>query len=125
MVDITNGRAFLTVTKGAFEGIYKHQGYTLVRDYSSSIQVNTGDTVEVNDNIPIIETEEAASDNLEETAESDEKSIEMAELLETPIGQWSKEQLKEFAEANNISIDGASTVREVRNIIKDFIDSAK
>ena len=125
MVDITNGRASLTVTKGAFEGIYKHQGYTLVHDYSSSIQVNAGNTVEVNDNIPIIETEEAASDNLEEAAESDEKSIEMAELLETPIGQWSKEQLKEFAEANNISIDGASTVREVRNIIKDFIDSAK
>lgn len=125
MVDITNGRASMTVTKGAFEGIYKHQGYTLVHDYAGSTTIKQAkEEIPSNDNY-ITEEESSASDNLEQTAESDEKAIEMAELLETPIGQWSKEQLKEFAEANNISIDGASTVREVRNIIKDFIDSAK
>lgn len=117
----------MTVTKGAFEGIYKHQGYTLVHDYSSSIQVNVGDTAEVNDNIPIIETEEAASDNLEETGESEEpeKKLEKVEFLETPISQWSKDQLKEFAEANNISLDGATSVKEVRGIIKAYIDSVE
>lgn len=127
MVDITNGIHFMTVTKGAFEGIYKHQGYTLVHDYSSSIQVNAGDTVEVNDNIPIIETEEAANDNLEETGESEEpeKKLEKVEFLETPISQWSKDQLKEFAEANNISLDGATSVKEVRGIIKAYIDSVE
>lgn len=128
MVDISNGIHFMTVTKGAFEGIYKHQGYTLVHDYSSLIQDKPGESVKAKDNNYITEDESSTSDNLEqteETEESSEKSFKMAELLEVPIGQWSKEQLKEFAEANNISIDGASTVREVRNIIKDFIDSAK
>ena len=125
MVDITNGRASLTVTKGAFEGIYKHQGYTLVHDYAGSTTVKPVKEETISTDNYITEEEPSTSDNLEQTAESDEKVIEMAELLETPIGQWSKEQLKEFAEANNISIDGASTVREVRNIIKDFIDSAK
>lgn len=128
MVDITNGIHFMTVTKGAFEGIYKHQGYTLVHDYSSLIQDKPDESVKAKDNNYITEEESSTSDNLEQTEEveeSSEKSFEMAELLEVPIGQWSKEQLKEFAEANNISIDGASTVREVRNIIKDFIDSAK
>lgn len=125
MVDITNGKTSLTVTKGAFEGIYKHQGYTLVHDYAGSTTIKQAEKETPSTNNYIAEEESSASDNLEQTAESDEKAIEMAELLETPIGQWSKEQLKEFAEANNISIDGASTVREVRNIIKDFIDSAK
>lgn len=125
MVDITNGRASLTVTKGAFEGIYKHQGYTLVHDYAGSTRIEQAkEEIPSTDNY-ITEDESSASDNLEQTAESDEKSIEMTELLETPIGQWSKDQLKEFAEANNISLDGATSVKEVRGIIKDFIDSAK
>lgn len=127
MVDITNGTHSMTVTKGAFEGIYKHQGYTLVRDYSSSIQVNTGDTSKSDNDIPIIETEEDTSDNLEETGESEEpeKKLEKVEFLETPISQWSKDQLKEFAEANNISLDGATSVKEVRGIIKAYIDSVE
>lgn len=124
MVDITNGRAFLTVTKGAFEGIYKHQGYTLVHDYAGSTTIKP-DVIEEDVAQSFVEDVAAVEEQLPEAEESTEKVIEMAELLETPIGQWSKEQLKEFAEANNISIDGASTVREVRNIIKDFIDSAK
>ena len=128
MVDITNGRVSLTVTRGAFEGIYKHQGYTLVYDYAGSTTIKQAKEETPSTNNYITEDESSAGDNLEQTEEaeeSSEKSFEMAELLETPIGQWSKEQLKEFAEANDISIDGASTVREVRNIIKDFIDSAK
>ena len=117
----------MTVTKGAFEGIYKHQGYTLVRDYSSSIQVNAGDTSKPDNDIPIIEMEEGASDNLEETGEAEEpeKKLEKVEFLETPISQWSKDQLKEFAEANNISLDGATSVKEVRGIIKAYIDSVE
>lgn len=128
MVDITNGKASLTVTKGAFEGIYKHQGYILVHDYATDTTIKPAKVNTNSDNNYIAKTEIPYSDNQEppaEVEESTEKSFEMAELLEVPIGQWSKEQLKEFAEANDISIDGASTVREVRNIIKDFIDSAK
>lgn len=127
MVDITNGRAFLTVTKGAFEGIYKHQGYTLVHDYAgtSEIKANVTDKEVAKSFVDDIASVETQLPESEEVNEFSEKSFEMAELLETPISQWSKEQLKEFAEANNISVDGASTVREVRNIIKDFIDSAK
>lgn len=131
MVDITNGRASLTVTKGAFEGIYKHQGYILVRDYAGSTTIKPDvteedvaqsfveDVASVEAQLP--ETEIPYSDNQEPSAEP----LKMEELLETPIGQWTKDQLKEFAEANNISLDGATSVKEVRGIIKDFIDSAK
>lgn len=124
MVDITNGKNSLTVTRGAFEGIYKHQGYTLVHNYAGSTTIKPDVTKEEVAQ-SFVEDVAAVEEQLPEAEESTEKVIEMAELLETPIGQWSKEQLKEFAEANNISIDGASTVREVRNIIKNFIDSAK
>ena len=61
---------------------------------------------------------------MEETVESD-NSIKQAEMLEKPIGQWTKEELKSFAEANDISLEGAKSVKEVREIIKTYIDSVE
>lgn len=128
MVEATNGVSTVTITKGAFEGIYKHQGYTLVKDYSSLIQDKAGEKERVNDNNYTIDPQIPYNDNQELTDgsdESSEKSFEMNELLEVPIGQWSREQLKEFATANNISLEGVTTTKEVRNIIKDYINSQK
>lgn len=121
MVEITNGFSNITVTRGAFEGIYKHQGYTLVKDYSSLIQDKPGKNVKAKDNNYIAEAEVSKNDNQEETGVFDNSN----ELLEKPIGQWTKEELRDYADANDISLEGASTTKEVRNIIKDFIDSQK
>lgn len=123
MVDITNGINTMTVTKGAFEGIYKLQGYTLVHDYAETI-IPTPVIEERPDSIdePL---PDITSDNVDEEKESPDTPIEMQEMLDKPIGQWTKEELKQFAEANDISLEGAKSVKEVREIIKAYIDSVE
>lgn len=127
MVDITNGFSTMTVTKGAFEGIYKHQGYILVHDYAGSVQVKSDKDVKAKDNNSIIEPKEVASVNLEETAKvdnSDETAeAEKSEILEKPIGQWNQEELKAYAAENGISLEGVSSIKEARRIVKNYIDS--
>lgn len=113
----------MTVTKGAFEGIYKLQGYTLVHDYAETI-IPTPVIEERPDSIdePL---PDITSDNVDEEKESPDTPIEMQEMLDKPIGQWTKEELKQFAEANDISLEGAKSVKEVREIIKAYIDSVE
>lgn len=123
MVDITNGINTMTVTKGAFEGIYKLQGYTLVHDYAETITP----TLVVEERPDSIDEPlpDITSDNVDEEKESPDTTIEMQEMLDKPIGQWTKEELKQFAEANDISLEGAKSVKEVREIIKAYIDSVE
>lgn len=125
MVDITNGINTITVTKGAFEEIYKHQGYTLVHDYASSIQVKPSETIKSEDNNYIDETKGLKNNSQEETDKTDDSESLENELLEKPISQWSQEELREYAEENGISLEGVTKAKEARNIIKNFIDSQK
>ena len=125
MVDITNGINIITVAKGAFDGIYKHQGYTLVHDYASSIQVKPSENIKSEDNNYIDETKGLKNNSQEETDKADDSESLENELLEKPIGQWSQEELREYAEENGISLEGVTKAKEARNIIKNFIDSQK
>ena len=125
MVDITDGINIITVTKGAFDGIYKHQGYTLVHDYASSIQVKPSEDIKPKDNNYIDETKGLKNNSQEETDEDDDSESLENELLEKPISQWSQEELREYAEENGISLEGVTKAKEARNIIKNFIDSQK
>lgn len=125
MVDITNGINTITVTKGAFDGIYKHQGYTLVHDYASSIQVKPSENIKSEDNNYIDETKGLKNNSQEETDKADDSESLENELLEKPISQWSQEELREYAEENGISLEGVTKAKEARNIIKNFIDSQK
>lgn len=125
MVEITNGLSTMTVTKGAFDGIYKHQGYTLVHDYAVA-----GATMAAKRPVGISDSNYTPDDRGLFTADleaPDEMSMddEDSELLEKPIGQWSQEELKRYADKNGISLEGVTKTREVRGIIKDFIDSQK
>lgn len=125
MVEITNGLSTMTVTKGAFDGIYKHQGYTLVHNYAE-----TGATMAAKRPVDISDSNYTPDDRGLFTADleaSNEMSMddEDSELLEKPIGQWSQEELKRYADKNGISLEGVTKTREVRGIIKDFIDSQK
>lgn len=92
MVKITNGINIINVSKGAYESIYKNQGFNICKD---SKPVET-------------EPEEKVTDS-------------EAELEEKPISKWTKEECIEFVEENNIDISNASNSKEIKEIIKNFI----
>lgn len=98
MVKITNGVNVFEVTRGAFDGIYSRQGYKLV-------------------------DEKAKDKTLEEPdAEKSKDDIFVEEILEKPISQWNKEEVKRFAAIKEIDISGTKNANEAKEIIKSFID---
>lgn len=99
MVKITNGVNVFEVTKGAFDGIYSRQGYKLVD-----------------------EKVEAKALKAPAASEKSEDDIFVEEILEKPISQWNKEEVKRFAAIKEIDISGTKNANEAKEIIKSFID---
>ena len=100
MVKITNGVNVFEVTKGAFDGIYSRQGYRLVDEKA-----------------------EAKAPEESATTEKSEDDIFVEEILEKPISQWNKNEVKRFASIKEIDISGTKNANEAKEIIKSFIDS--
>lgn len=98
MVKITNGVSVFEVTRGAFDGIFSRQGYQLVDE-------NTD--VEKEPEVP----------------EKTEDEIFIEEILEKPISQWNKDEVKRFAVLKEIDISGTKNANEAKEIIKHFIDA--
>lgn len=97
MVKITNGVNVFEVTRGAFDGIYSRQGYK------------------------IIDENKVSSD--EHLAEKSEDDLFIEGIVEKPVSQWSKEEVKRFASLRQIDISGTKNVNEAKSIIKEFIDA--
>lgn len=98
MVLITNGVDRFLVTKGAFNGVYSKQGYTIENDEKVAAAAQT----------PNPKTE-------------NEKFLE--EVEEKPLSQWSKEEVKKFAALKDIDISGTKNVNEAKALIKNFMEA--
>lgn len=101
MVKITNGVNVFEVTRGAFDGIYSRQGYTIMNEKVA---------------------EGAKTPETPKTPEKTEDEIFVEEILEKPISQWNKEEVKRFAAIKEIDISGTKNANEAKEIIKSFID---
>lgn len=100
MVKITNGTHVFEVTRGAFDGIYSRQGYMVIEDTNVAFNVEADAVTEKTD---------------------DEKFLD--EIVEKPISQWNKEEVKRFAVLKEIDITGTKNANEAKEIIKDFIEA--
>lgn len=99
MIKITNGVMVIEVTKGAFEGVFKSQGY-----------------YPVNDNKNANRKREAA-----EEANEERDADEFADLVQKPIGQWTKQEVKDFAAAKSIDISKTKNANEAKAIISEYL----
>lgn len=101
MVKITNGVNVFEVTRGAFDGIYSRQGYTIMNEKSADK----------------VKEYEAPVDN------RTEDEVFLDEIQEKPISGWNKEEVKRFAALKEIDITGTKNVNEAKTIIKEFLDN--
>lgn len=99
MVKITNGVYTFEVTRGAYEGIYSRQGYHLLEDPEAA-QVHQG---------------------LEDNA-TDPDQLFLEEIVEKPVSQWTKNEVKRFVTLKGIDTSGAKNVGEVRELVKAYLD---
>lgn len=97
MVKITNGVNVFEVTKGAFDEIYARQGYKLFEKAKSVVEVT-------------------------KEPELTEDELFCKEIVEKPISNWNKDEVKRFAELNEIDISGTKNANEAKDRIKAFLE---
>lgn len=102
MVKITNGVNVFEVTRGAFDGIYSRQGYTIMNEKAAK---------------------DAKTPEAPKALEKTEDEIFVEEILEKPISQWNKDEVKRFAGIKEIDITGTKNANEAKEIIKSFLEA--
>ena len=100
MVKITNGVNTFEVPSGAYRNTFKKLGYNLV---SEPKEVTT---------TPLDASGDKPEDKPQEGFE---------ELLEKPISQWNKHEVKAFAASKSIDLTGTKTIDEAKNRIKESL----
>ena len=98
MVKITDGVNYFEVTTGAYEEIYKSQGFEIVDDSNEdSIEDYIDDSID------------------DEDDDSNEDSDE-------PLSEWSSKKVKAFARENGIDLTGTKSVDEAKERINEFLN---
>lgn len=124
MVKCTNGIAVIEVTEGAYNTIFKDQGYRPIADDVKKpvapVVVPTEEKVET----PVEDNSEVESEEQADAYVPEEKD-EIDSLLEKPIGQWSNDEVKAFAEAKGIDITGTKNAKEAKGRIRKFLEDAE
>ena len=121
MVKITNFVNTFEVTQGAYDDIFKKQGFELVEEAPRKKKKATKKHVKE-------AVEEVEEDEWEEAEEATEKDYKLEEekyvekLMEKPISQWNKEEVKAYASIKGLDISKTKNIGEARNIIKQSID---
>lgn len=104
MKKITNGINVFEVTSGAYESIYRHQGYQVIGEEKEQ------------DFAP------------EESSEEDKKSADeifVEELQKKPISQWNKDEVKRYAAAKGIDLAGTKNVNDAKEVIKNVLNAGE
>ena len=117
MVKISNGEVTQIVSRGAFDTQYKRLGFQIVGDNK---------TTEVKKEKKKSEAQVPDDDFDTDVADDTEDGDDFEELLEKPISQWNKTEVKDFAAAKGIDIHGTKNANEAKEIIKKYLyDEAK
>lgn len=123
MVKIRRGKHIVTVTKGAFECLYRPMGYVVIEAEEGSKALPTSDEVVTppedekdteEDSEDIEEDSEEAAEDTDDIEDEDEDELE-----EKPISSMNFKELKEFASRHGINVNGLSSKQEVRRAIKE------
>lgn len=97
MVTITNGIVTADVSNGAFESIFKAQGYRIV---GGDAHIDTG---------------------VDNNHEPDENGEFLAHMKEKPLSQWSKDEIRKYAAIKGIDISGTKNPNEAKQIIRIYM----
>ena len=121
MVKISNGDVTQIVSRGAFDTQYKKLGFQIVGD-NQAIEAKkevkkTAEEKKSEAQVPDYDVfvADAADDDTED-------GDDFEELLEKPISQWNKTEVKDFAAAKGIDIHGTKNANEAKEIIKKYLD---
>lgn len=123
MVKITNGKdAPIEVTRGAYEGAFKSLGYYPV-DETKDAQDASDATTGHNNQQQSQEPDDLGKTDADDSDDEEGTVDEFAELEQKPIGQWTKQEVKDYAAAKSIDISGTKNANEAKEIIKEYLQA--
>ena len=117
-VKITNGNAEFEVTKAAFKNAFEQQGFRIVDDTAPVIHNRFEDKFDVNLDM------EAEFNKVEDSKPEMIAEVELSEddlfvqgMLERPISEWTKGELKRVAKIKGIDLSNADSTSKARQIV--------
>ena len=119
MVKISNGEVTQIVSRGAFDTQYKRLGFQIVGD-NQAIEPKKEVKKAADEKKP--ESQVPDNDDFDADVADDDTEDDFEELLEKPISQWNKTEVKDFAAAKGIDIHGTKNANEAKEIIKKYLD---
>lgn len=120
MVTITNGVRTFTVSKGAFNSVYKSMGFRIADGKEK--KAGKGKTQAPPPPPPPDEDDEDEEEEPENDGTGNDGGLDVEALLEKPLSQWTPDELKQFVQVKGIDTSGATKVKEVRTIVKNYLD---
>lgn len=117
-VKITNGNAEFEVTKAAFKNAFEQQGFRIVDDTAPVIHNRFEDKFDVNLDMEaeLNKVEDSKPEMIAE-AELSEDDLFVQEMLEKPISEWTKGELKRVAKIKGIDLSNADSTSKARQIV--------
>lgn len=125
MVTITNGRETLIVTNGAYNDIFKTQGFyeASVETSSASVETRSGSGVKLPESTPENVSEGISDEkNGEPTVEVEPEPVKTeVDLSEIPLSEMTNDQLREYAKQLGIDLKGITSRKVVRDKIRSVL----
>lgn len=117
-VKITNGNAEFEVTKAAFKNAFEQQGFRIVDDTAPVIHNRFEDKFDVNlDMEAELGKVEDSKPEMVTEVELSEDDLFVQEMLEKPISEWTKGELKRVAKIKGIDLSNADSTSKARQIV--------
>ena len=117
-VKITNGNAEFEVTKAAFKNAFEQQGFRIVDDTAPVIHNRFEDKFDVNlDMEAELNKVEDSKPEMIAKVELSEDDLFVQEMLEKPISEWTKGELKRVAKIKGIDLSNADSTSKARQIV--------
>ena len=122
MIKITNGHQALRVSRGAYEGYFKHLGYRpvdAIEPHENPEQENAHGDPET----PVSEDSKESSGAEEAPGDPEIEEPEYEEdLSEIPLGEMKLSQLIAYAEQLGLEHDGTPSKKELRVLIRNHLN---
>jgi len=127
-IEIVKGKEKRLVSKASFENFFKDNGWNLAGEIpASSVNQNVQNEKKNEETIKsMVEEEELNTEQSGESEESikdewDEAMEEDEEEVEKPISEMTRNELVEYAKANDISLAGLNKTSQFREAIREAI----
>ena len=117
-VKITNGNVEFEVTKAAFKNAFEQQGFRIIDGAAPIIHNRFEDKFDVNlDMEAEINEAEYCESEVPVEVELSEGELVVRGMLEKPISEWTKGELKRVAKIKGIDLSNADSTSKARQIV--------